>query len=131
MFELSVCRPRILSLLSETSACDRMLTHIMLNCVFADMNLEVLGKVGVCYVCNYWHQWSMTSASHAEGRQFDPGLVYFHWYSQSLNSKRQGGGIEPLHVSMPRELKSRPSTSPTHPGRMGDSSSPDGNMFWL
>ena len=30
--------------------------------------------------------------------------------------KRQGGGIEPLHVSMPRELKSRPSTSPTHPG---------------
>ena len=32
--------------------------------------------------------------------------------------KRQEGGIEPLHVSMPRELKSRPSTSPTHPGRM-------------
>ena len=30
--------------------------------------------------------------------------------------KRQRGGIEPLHVSMPRELKSRPSTSPTHPG---------------
>ena len=30
--------------------------------------------------------------------------------------KRRGGGIEPLHVSMPRELKSRPSTSPTHPG---------------
>ena len=29
---------------------------------------------------------------------------------------RRGGGIEPLHVSMPRELKSRPSTSPTHPG---------------
>jgi len=28
------------------------------------------------------------------------------------------GGIELLHVSMPRELKSRPSTSPTHPGRM-------------
>ena len=25
--------------------------------------------------------------------------------------KRRGGGIEPLHVSMPRELKSRPSTS--------------------
>ena len=24
--------------------------------------------------------------------------------------------MEPLHVSMPRELKSRPSTSPTHPG---------------
>jgi hypothetical protein len=29
---------------------------------------------------------------------------------------RRGGGIEPLHVSMPRELKSRPGTSPTHPG---------------
>jgi hypothetical protein len=29
---------------------------------------------------------------------------------------RQEGGIEPLHVSTPRELKSRPSTSPTHPG---------------
>ncbi len=32
--------------------------------------------------------------------------------------KRRGGGIEPLHVSMPRELKSRPSTSPTHPGSL-------------
>ena len=31
-------------------------------------------------------------------------------------SNRQGGGIEPLHVSMPHELKSCPSTSPTHPG---------------
>ncbi len=30
--------------------------------------------------------------------------------------KRRGGGIEPLHVSMPRELKSRPITSPAHPG---------------
>ena len=29
---------------------------------------------------------------------------------------RRRGGIEPLHVSMPRELKSRPSTSLTHPG---------------
>ena len=29
---------------------------------------------------------------------------------------RQEGGIEPLHVSMPHELKSCPSTSPTHPG---------------
>ena len=29
---------------------------------------------------------------------------------------RRRGGIEPLHVSMPRELKSRPGTSPTHPG---------------
>ena len=33
-----------------------------------------------------------------------------------LPARRRGGGIEPLHVSMPRELKSRPSTSPTHPG---------------
>jgi len=32
--------------------------------------------------------------------------------------KHQEGGIEPPHVSMPRELKSRASTSPTHPGRM-------------
>ena len=32
-------------------------------------------------------------------------------------TKRRRGGIEPLHVSMPRELKSRPSTRPTHPGR--------------
>jgi len=31
-------------------------------------------------------------------------------------SKRQRGGIEPLHVSMPRGLHSRPSTSPTHSG---------------
>ena len=31
--------------------------------------------------------------------------------------KRRGGGIESLHVSMPRDLKSRLSTSPTHPGR--------------
>jgi hypothetical protein len=30
-------------------------------------------------------------------------------------SKRQRGGIEPLHVSMPRDLKSRPST-PTDSG---------------
>ena len=30
--------------------------------------------------------------------------------------ERQGGGIEPLHVSMPLELKSSPSTSLTHPG---------------
>ena len=29
---------------------------------------------------------------------------------------RRGGGIEPLHVSMPLELKSSPSTSLTHPG---------------
>ena len=33
-----------------------------------------------------------------------------------ISKWRRGGGIEPLHVSMPRELKSRPSTSPTHPG---------------
>ena len=32
------------------------------------------------------------------------------------SSMRQGGGIEPLHVSMPHELKSCPSTSLTHPG---------------
>ena len=33
---------------------------------------------------------------------------------------RRGGGIEPLHVSMPHELKSCPSTSPTHPGCLGN-----------
>ena len=32
------------------------------------------------------------------------------------NQSRRGGGIEPLHVSMPLELKSSPSASPTHPG---------------
>ena len=35
-----------------------------------------------------------------------------------LMPHRQRGGIEPLHVSMPLELKSNPSTSPTHPGFM-------------
>jgi len=39
---------------------------------------------------------------------------------RGTEKKRQGGGIEPLHVSMPRELKSRPSTSPTHPGILAD-----------
>jgi hypothetical protein len=35
----------------------------------------------------------------------------------SLRTKhRRRGGIEPLHVSMPRELRSRPGTSPTHSG---------------
>ena len=34
----------------------------------------------------------------------------------SIVVNRQGGGIEPLHVSMPHELKSCPSTSLTHPG---------------
>ena len=33
-------------------------------------------------------------------------------------NRRRRGGIEPLHVPMPQELKSCPSTSPTHPGRM-------------
>ena len=42
------------------------------------------------------------------------GTHYF-LYAAAL---RRGGGIEPLHVSMPRELKSRPSTSPTHPGQI-------------
>ena len=32
---------------------------------------------------------------------------------------RRRGRIEILHVSMPRELKSRPSTSPTHHGSQG------------
>jgi len=38
--------------------------------------------------------------------------------SSRLAGKRQRGGIEPLHVSMPRGLKPRPSTSPTHPGSL-------------
>ena len=38
--------------------------------------------------------------------------------SPRMKCGRRRGGIEPLHVSMPRELKSRPSTSPTHPGIM-------------
>ena len=40
-------------------------------------------------------------------------------------SRRRRGGIEPLHVSMPRELKSRPSTSPTHPGTCHASGRPN------
>ena len=32
------------------------------------------------------------------------------------NNPRRRGGIEPLHVSMPRELKSHPGSSPTHSG---------------
>ena len=32
--------------------------------------------------------------------------------------KWTAGGLDPLHVSMPRKLKSRPTTSPTHPGRL-------------
>ena len=42
------------------------------------------------------------------------GTQYF-LYAAAL---RRGGGIEPLHVSMPRELKSRSSTSPTHLGKI-------------
>jgi hypothetical protein len=38
-----------------------------------------------------------------------------HWHSKRLIRRR--GGIEPLHVSMPHELRSCPSTSPTHLGR--------------
>jgi hypothetical protein len=34
----------------------------------------------------------------------------------ATNGNRRGGGIEPLHVPMPHELKSCPSTSPIHPG---------------
>ena len=36
--------------------------------------------------------------------------------NQARVEKRQRGGIEPLRVPMPRELKPRPSTSPTHSG---------------
>ena len=46
------------------------------------------------------------------------------WSSGRIGLNRRGGGIEPLHVSMPRELKSRPSTSPTHPGFLLFCSSP-------
>ena len=46
------------------------------------------------------------------GRRFALGVA---GVNRATTSRRRGG-IEPLHVSMPRELKSRPSTSPTHPG---------------
>ena len=36
--------------------------------------------------------------------------------AKEWSKNRRRGGIEPLHVSMPRELKYRPGTSPTHPG---------------
>ena len=61
------------------------------------------------------------------GQKFSHGgtrtaLTYVHKVWQNKRTciykcnMRRRGGIEPLHVSMPRELKSRPSTSPTHPG---------------
>ena len=34
-----------------------------------------------------------------------------YWLTRCSRQKRQRGGIEPLHVPMPRELKSRPSPS--------------------
>ena len=39
-----------------------------------------------------------------------------HAFAQR-QTRRRRGGIEPLYVSVPRELKSRPSTSPSHPGQ--------------
>ena len=50
--------------------------------------------------------------------QQEEQLFFFTFITSGvlLPARRRGGGIEPLHVSMPHELKSRPSTSPTHPG---------------
>ena len=39
--------------------------------------------------------------------------------SRQGKEERQGGGIEPLCVSTPLDLKSSPSTSLTHPDRLG------------
>ena len=38
------------------------------------------------------------------------------WSTSQHGQERRRGGIEPLCVSTPHELKSCPSTSPTHPG---------------
>ena len=46
-----------------------------------------------------------------------PNFLYVCSVHCDKQEERQEGGIEPLHVSMPHELKSCPSTSPTHPGR--------------
>ena len=35
-----------------------MLTYIIVSCVFAEINLEVMGEGGLCYEFVYWHQWS-------------------------------------------------------------------------
>ena len=48
-------------------------------------------------------------------------ILYGHTHTKEnprepCKEARRRGGIEPLHVSMPHELKSCPSTSPTHPG---------------
>ena len=40
--------------------------------------------------------------------------------SDRTGPDREGGGIEPLHVTMPQELKSCPSISQTHPGNEKD-----------
>ena len=54
------------------------------------------------------------------------GIGFLHFGKHPTHSalshrcyiSRQGGGIEPLYVSMPQELKSCPSTSPTHLGHL-------------
>ena len=73
----------------------RTVRHGFSNCVRMRSVVKGLGAVR----SEAWHK----SAMRGEG-----GRVHI--------DKRQRGGIEPLHVSMPRELKSRPSTSPTHSG---------------
>ena len=43
--------------------------------------------------------------------------IFILWPTPAIALLRQRGGIEPLHISMPLELKSSPSTNPTHPGQ--------------
>ena len=58
--------------------------------------------------------WAMTGLSEVVLLSTLQHVASFFVIVISIN--RQGGGIEPLHVSMPHELKSCPSTSLTHPG---------------
>ena len=75
----------------------RTVRHGFSNCVRMRSVVKGLGAVR----SEAWHK----SAMRGEG-----GRVHI--------DKRQRGGIEPLHVSMPPGRSSRPRAGPTHPGRM-------------
>ena len=55
-------------------------------------------------------------ASRGQRRHTCSKHVFFLY--DYAKAARRRGGIEPLHVPMPHELKSCPSTSPTHPGNI-------------
>ena len=68
--------------------------------------------------CIWWNVRHERAASY-KSTPGEPEVVEARAFEHGpLVLKRRGGGIEPLHVSMPCELKSRLSTSPTHPGQL-------------